>query len=91
MPAPKKFAKLIGKYLSQDPFFNKVADATSNFIKKETPAEGFAVNFTIFEGTLSRELLRMTTFRVNSVFSFESMYVTKRYLGPCKIFMMNVL
>ena len=41
----RNFAKLTGKRLCQSPFFNKVA---ANFIKKETLAQVFPVNFVKF-------------------------------------------
>ena len=41
----KNFAKFPGKHLSQSLFFDKVASATSNFFKKETPAHVFPSEF----------------------------------------------
>ena len=44
----KNFAKFTGKHLRQSFFFNKVAGAACNFIKKETLTQVFPVNFTKF-------------------------------------------
>ena len=45
----KSFAKFTGKHLCQGLFFNKVASAACNFIKKETLAQVyFALNFVKF-------------------------------------------
>ena len=41
----RNLAKFTGKHLCQSPFFNKVAGAASNFIKKETLAKVFSCEF----------------------------------------------
>ena len=41
----KNFAKFTGKHLYQSLFFNKVAGATCNVIKKETLAQVFSCEF----------------------------------------------
>ena len=41
----RNFAKFTGKHLCQSLFFNKVADAACNFIKKETLAQVFSCEF----------------------------------------------
>ena len=41
----KNFAKFTGKHLRQSLFFNKVADAACNFIKKETLTQVFCCEF----------------------------------------------
>ena len=41
----RNFAKCTGKHLCQDLFFNKVAGAACNFIKKETLAQVFSCEF----------------------------------------------
>ena len=41
----RNFAKFTGKHLCQSLFFNKVAGAASNFIKKETLARVFSCKF----------------------------------------------
>ena len=45
----KNFAKITGKHLHPDLFFNKVADSACNFIKKKRDSgTGFPVNFPRF-------------------------------------------
>ena len=44
----RNFAKFTGKHLCQSLFFNKVASGAFNFIKKETLAQVFTVNFSKF-------------------------------------------
>ena len=41
----KKFTKFTGKHLCQSLYFNKVADLACNFVKIETPAQGFFCEF----------------------------------------------
>ena len=49
---PRNFAKFTGKDLCQSLFFNKVAGAACNFIKKETLAQVFSFEFyEIFKNT----------------------------------------
>ena len=55
------FAKFTGKYLCQSLFFNKVARAACNFIKKETVAQVFSCEFSeISKNTFFTEHLRTT-------------------------------
>ena len=50
----RNFAKSTGKHLCQSLFFNKVAVEASNFIKKETVAQVFSLEFCkIFQKTFS--------------------------------------
>ena len=44
----RNFSKFTGKHLCQSLFFNKVAGGACNFIKKETLAQVFPVNFEKF-------------------------------------------
>ena len=57
----KNFAKFTGKYLWQSLFFNKVAGAACNFIKKETVAQVFFWEFcATFKNTFFTKHLRTT-------------------------------
>ena len=57
----RNFAKFTGKYLCQSLFFNKVARAACNFIKKETVAQVFSCKFSeISKNTFLTEHLRRT-------------------------------
>ena len=57
----KTFAKLTGKHLRQSLFFNKVAGAACNFMKKVTLAQVFPCQFCeIFRNNFLTELLRMS-------------------------------
>ena len=44
----RNFSKFTGKQLCQSLFFNRVADAACNFIKKETLAQVFSCEFEKF-------------------------------------------
>ena len=57
----RNFAKFTGKHLCQSLFFNKVAGAACNFIKKETLTQVFSCEFCeISKNTFFKEHLRMT-------------------------------
>ena len=57
----RNFAKFTGKHLCQSLFFNKVAGAACNFIKKETLTQVFSCEFCeISKNTFFTEHLRTT-------------------------------
>ena len=57
----RNFAKFTGKHLCQSLFFNKVAGAACNFIKKETLTQVFSCEFCeISKNTCFTEHLRTT-------------------------------
>ena len=67
----RNFLKFTEKHLCQSLFFNKVAGSACNFIKKETLAQLFPVNFTKFLRTpFSQNTYGRLLLYVKGVFSF---------------------
>ena len=65
----RNFAKLTGKHLCQSLFFNKVAGAACNFIKKETLSQVFSCEFCdISKNTSLTEHLWTTASVFNNTF-----------------------
>ena len=72
--ALENFAKFTGKHLCQSLFFNKVAGAACNFIKKETLAQMFSCEFCeIFKNTFFK--------RTPLVAAFNSFILNKKWDG----------
>ena len=68
----KNFAKFTGKQIYRISFFDKVAIAGCNFIKKETPIQMFSCEFCeIFKNTFLPEHLQ-TTASVDTNHSFKT-------------------
>ena len=71
----RNFAKFTGKHLCQSVFFNKVAVAACNFIKKETQAPVFSCEFCeISKNTFSQNTSGRLLLKKASVLLFVELY-----------------